>query len=183
MTHPLHLAGILALWAGIATAQTAPPGANFMTQWDLDGDGQVTLAEARERRDAIFSMFDSDSDSDDQFSDEELTGIDAHKLMELEAGMGPGHQRPEAGVTPPPGRGAGNGNGAGKGAGMGAGRAADPAQGFFQPAAEGIGIFDADRDGRVSRAEFVAGTEQWLGLRDRDGNGVLSPADFGPPRG
>lgn len=173
MKRPLLLASALALFTGYAMAQSVAPAGNFMAQWDLDSDGAVTLAEAREQRDNIFSMFDSDGDG--AYSAEELAGIDEHKLMELEAGMGPGHQRPE-GMAPPPGRGAGNGAGkAGQGQGQG--------QGFFQPAAEGMQMFDANRDGTVTRAEFVSGTDPWFAMRDRTGDGVLTPADFGPPRG
>lgn len=106
MKRSLLLASALALLGGVATAQTVNPAENFMAQWDLDGNGEVSLAEAREQRGNIFAMFDSDENG--AYSAEELAGIDEHKLMELEAGMGPGHQRPE-GMAPPPGRGPGNG--------------------------------------------------------------------------
>lgn len=36
------------------------PGAYFIENWDLDGDGQVTLAEAGEKRAELFYAFDSD---------------------------------------------------------------------------------------------------------------------------
>lgn len=38
----------------------AQPGAHFVENWDLDEDGQVTLAEATERRSDIFLSFDAD---------------------------------------------------------------------------------------------------------------------------
>ncbi|MEX5728301.1 hypothetical protein Ga0609869_001654 [Rhodovulum iodosum] len=41
---------------------------------------------------------------------------------------------------------------------------------------------DADGDGQVTRAEFIAGTEGWRDRADRNGDGVLSAADFGPGR-
>ena len=69
MNRVLRLATILALSGAAlpALAQQAPdpavvPGQAFLAQWDLDGDGQVTLAEARSHRADIFSMFDSDGD-------------------------------------------------------------------------------------------------------------------------
>ncbi|QCP85089.1 calcium-binding protein [Cereibacter sphaeroides] len=43
-----------------AAAQT--PGAMFLEQWDADGDGRVTLEEARSRRADLFDTFDSDGD-------------------------------------------------------------------------------------------------------------------------
>lgn len=39
------------------------PGLHFIENWDDDGDGQVTLAEATQRRDDIFFMFDNDDNS------------------------------------------------------------------------------------------------------------------------
>ena len=69
MNRVLRLATILALSGAAlpALAQQAPdpavvPGQAFLAQWDLDGDGQVTLAEARSHRADIFTMFDSDGD-------------------------------------------------------------------------------------------------------------------------
>lgn len=49
--------------AGIATAQgNGAPGAHFIENWDMDGDGQVTVAEVTEKRGDIFYMFDQDED-------------------------------------------------------------------------------------------------------------------------
>lgn len=36
------------------------PGAQFMTAWDLDADGQATLDELTEMRGTVFAMFDLD---------------------------------------------------------------------------------------------------------------------------
>lgn len=41
---------------------------------------------------------------------------------------------------------------------------------------------DADGDGQVSRDEFIAGTAAWRDLMDRDGDGAITSADFGPGR-
>lgn len=191
MNRVLRLATILALSGAAlpALAQQAPdpavvPGQAFLAQWDLDGDGQVTLAEARSHRADIFTMFDSDGDG--VFSAGELAGIDDFKQAQLEAGMGPGHQRPE-GMTP--GAGIGRGMGQGQGMGMGQGQGMGPGQGmgmagqgFLAPAADQMRWLDSDGDGRVTQAEFVAGTDRWFALRERSGDGVITLADFGPRR-
>lgn len=41
---------------------------------------------------------------------------------------------------------------------------------------------DADGDGQVSRDEFIDGTAAWRALMDRDGDGAITAADFGPGR-
>ncbi len=41
-----------------AWAQDQTPGAHFLQNWDLDGDGAVTLPEAQEKRADVFAMFD-----------------------------------------------------------------------------------------------------------------------------
>lgn len=38
---------------------------------------------------------------------------------------------------------------------------------------------DRDGDGKVSRAEFVAGAADWLARIDRNGDGVVTTEDFG----
>lgn len=162
----LSLSAALALLAGAAQAQTVLPGDQFMTQWDLDGNGQVTRAEAREQRGNSFDMFDTDGNG--RYSEDEIKGIDEHKLAQLEAGMGPGHQMP-AGMTPPAGRGPGKGPGNGQGMGPG----------LTRPAEDGLRMFDANQDGTVTRDEFVAGTDGWFAMRDRNRDGVLTTADFG----
>ncbi|KUJ76199.1 hypothetical protein AVO45_12860 [Ruegeria marisrubri] len=38
------------------------PGAHFIENWDLNGDGQVSAEETAEKRAEIFTMFDQDED-------------------------------------------------------------------------------------------------------------------------
>ncbi len=55
---------VIAVMSTTALAQTADgqvPGAKFITEWDLDGDGIVTVEEAASRRENIFATFDEDS--------------------------------------------------------------------------------------------------------------------------
>ncbi|AHM05462.1 EF hand domain protein [Roseibacterium elongatum DSM 19469] len=56
----------------------------------------------------------------------------------------------------------------------------DPARERMQMVADGLGraANDADGNGRVTRDEFIAGTHAWLEQIDRDGNGVVTSADF-----
>jgi len=65
---------ILLLTAAIALgtaaiAQQGNPGGNFLENWDMNEDGQVTLAEATERRSDIFVTFDEDDDGSLSASD------------------------------------------------------------------------------------------------------------------
>lgn len=55
---------IAALFATSAYAGPQQPGSHFIEMWDQNSDGQVTLAEATERRTDIFASFD---DNDDGF--------------------------------------------------------------------------------------------------------------------
>lgn len=155
------LALALVLGTGTAVlAQQASPGENFIAMWDADGDGIVTLAEVQTRRDDIFTSFDANEDG--QLDDEEFVAIDETRTATQDANR-------QANATPQQGRGGGRGQGGGQGGGMGR---AD------NPAAERAAI-DSNGDGLVSREEFAAGSDQWFVLRDRNGDGVLTTADFG----
>ena len=57
-----RMALALALLATPALAQQGTPGAHFLQNWDLDGDGKVTVAEAETRRSDVFLSFDADED-------------------------------------------------------------------------------------------------------------------------
>ncbi|RAZ83832.1 EF-hand domain-containing protein [Cereibacter johrii] len=64
-----------------AAAQT--PGAMFLEQWDADGDGRVTLEEARSRRADLFDTFDSDGDG--ALGPQELADMGAMRAAMQEA--------------------------------------------------------------------------------------------------
>lgn len=146
------LLAALVLAAFVSPAAAQGPGAEFMIQWDLDEDGRVTLAEAEERRGLIFDMFDDNADG--RFSADEYALIDEHKALEAEAGKGPQQ-------------------------GRGKGRGSADDFGIETSAAEGMKAFDGDRDGIVTRTEFVAGTAVWFAGRDRDGDAAITTSDFG----
>jgi len=59
---PILAALALILAAAPALAQQGNPGAHFLENWDTDGDGRVTLAEAESRRGDVFAAFDADED-------------------------------------------------------------------------------------------------------------------------
>lgn len=77
----------LTLIAGMVFAQQGNPGAHFIEQWDIDGDGQVTLAEAEEKREVIFEMFDQAGDGN--LDADDWVGVVEHLAAE-EAANGPG---------------------------------------------------------------------------------------------
>ncbi|MGO4851471.1 EF-hand domain-containing protein [Phaeovulum sp. W22_SRMD_FR3] len=173
------------LGLGAAVAQTGAPGAQFVTQWDADGDGQVTLAEATARRGDIFVMFDADDNG--TFSADELAAIDAHHAAEAENGHGPMAGMPDGMRAGRPGdmtAGHGPMDGMGKGFGKGRGEGQGPQgnPGGTQGAGAMLAGLDSDRDRLISKTEFVAGTADWFARMDRNSDGVITAADFGPGR-
>jgi hypothetical protein len=50
----------LATLLPIAAAAQGAPGSHFIENWDLDGDGAVTIAELTEKRGDVFYTFDYD---------------------------------------------------------------------------------------------------------------------------
>lgn len=135
----------LTLLAGIALAQQGKPGAHFIEQWDIDGDGQVILSEAEEKRGGIFDMFDQAGDG--KLDADDWAGVAEH--LEAEEGTN--------------GPGLGMGNGPGK----------------FIHEAMTAEFNDADGNGEVTAEEFVAATKRLFPQIDRNGDGVISSADFG----
>lgn len=139
---PLTLALPLIFAASIAMAENGVPGSHFIENWDLNEDGQVTLAEAQERRADVFYSFDADEDG--YLNAEEYGYFDEARANDM-AGQG------------------GHGKGAMKNA-----------EGGMH-----LAFNDSDGDGRVSSEEFVARTADWITTMDRNGDGVVTTADFG----
>lgn len=82
------LAAAIAL--GTAAGAQQQYGGHFIENWDADGDGQVTLAEATERRGDIFLTFDADEDG--FISAEEYVYFDEARANDMEGiERGPGH--------------------------------------------------------------------------------------------
>lgn len=145
MTRISLLAAGLVFTAGMALAQQGTPGAHFIEQWDLNGDGQVTLAEAREKRGDVFYMFDANADG--IFQPEDWAAIADHLATEEQA------------------------NGAGLGMGNGPGRIIHAA---MEPA-----FNDTDGNGSVTAQEFIDATDALFVQIDRNGDGLMTTADFG----
>lgn len=124
-------------------------GAHFIEQWDADGDGRVTLDEARGKRADVFAMFDKDDNG--AFDATEWAGVAEHLAAEE------------------------GGNGQGKGGGHGKGRG----PGVHVHAAMTPEFNDADGNGTVTLEEFTGATDRLFTLLDTDGDGAVSAADFG----
>lgn len=130
----------------IGLAQQGNPGAHFIEQWDMDGNGEVTLAEAQEKRGDVFVMFDSNENG--QMDAPEWQAIADHLAAEAANGNAPGMKR-------------------------GPGKAIHDA---MVPA-----FNDADGNGNVTKDEFVAATVGLFATIDRNGDGLMTTADFGRP--
>lgn len=128
--------------ATTATAQQGVPGGHFVENWDLDGDSQVTLAEATERRGDVFLTFDADENG--ILSAEEHDLFDEARAMDM----------------------AENGEGHGKGK-------RNPANGMLRD------VTEANGDGNVTREEFMDAVPAWFASMDRNGDNVVTTADFG----
>lgn len=57
-----RVALVLTFLAAPVFAEQGQPGAHFVENWDLDGDGQVTVVEATEKRGNVFLSFDANED-------------------------------------------------------------------------------------------------------------------------
>jgi EF-hand domain pair len=150
----LTFAALTLALSGVAIAQQGNPGAHFVQNWDQDGDGAVTQAEAQTMRDNLFTTFDADGDG--KLSPEEFDAFDAVRAADQE------EMRKEMGVKA--------GGGMGKGMGPGLMRAEGGMMRTFN---------DADGDGAVSREEFIGRTADWFAMMDNDGNGKITEDDFG----
>ena len=91
MTIHRYISVAAALFLGTAAfAQQGLPGAHFIENWDLDEDGQVTLAEATEKRGEIFTMFDQDENG--TLSSAEYDLFDKTRRADMDENAG-GHKK------------------------------------------------------------------------------------------
>lgn len=74
-----------------AIAQQGKPGAHFLENWDLNEDGQVTVAEATEKRGDVFYMFDQDENGALDAAEYDL--FDETRKADMDANAG-GHRGP-----------------------------------------------------------------------------------------
>jgi len=90
MRRTLFTAAFTALGLSVAlAAEDTAFVTHFMENWDLDGDGQVTMAEATERRTDMFSAFDADENG--VLEGEELAMMDEMRdAQRAEFGGNPG---------------------------------------------------------------------------------------------
>lgn len=191
---------IAGLAATTAMAQ-ATYSDHFMTNWDENSDGKVTLEETIARRDAMFAAFDADSDgfltpeelkTRDQMREEQWKGLAEQGIQpgHPKGGMGQGMNGPGHGQGMGQGWGMrqGQGHGMRQGQGMGYGndqamRGQGMGQGMGMRQGQGMGMrqgrgMDTDRDGRVSKAEFAGMSERWFARFDRNADGAIDPRDF-----
>lgn len=144
---PIYLvAAILALTPPAFAQAGEGPGAHFIENWDLDGNGEVTATEAAERRGDVFTSFDANEDG--------FLDGDEYKLFDEARALDQAENEPR---------------------GMGRGLR-NPANGMA------LEVNDTDGDGKVSRDEFIGNASAWVAEIDRDGDGVVTVADFGPGR-
>lgn len=164
------LAVVAAFVASVASGQSIVAGVDFLVTWDGDGDGKVTLAEVVDRRASLWALFDANGDGIWQAEDLKL--IDEHLAAEAEAKA----EMMKANDQVPGfvhGMGAGE-NGGTPGAGANAGATVNISS------LSNLDLYDADKNGTLTEAEWNAGAPIWFKIRDRNGDGVLDMADFGP---
>jgi Ca2+-binding EF-hand superfamily protein len=121
------------------------PGVHFIENWDLNGDGVVTVEEARSRRSDVFASFDANEDG---FLDAQEYKVfdEARALDQAEnepQGRGRGNQNPANGMRLE----VNDTNGDGK---------VSEAE-FMDNAASWIEMIDRNGDGVVTRADFGPG--------------------------
>lgn len=99
MIRKLAVTAALALTTPAAYGQIGQPGLHFIENWDLDGNGAVTLEEAKTRRADVFYMFDTDENG--VLDAEEYVRFDETRAADMAAnahGQG-GMQQANAGMT------------------------------------------------------------------------------------
>lgn len=97
MTSPFPLSFLLAAALALpVVAQQGIPGAHFLENWDLNEDGQVTVAEATEKRSDVFYMFDQDENGALDATEYDL--FDETRNADMQANAG-GHKGQMQGVS------------------------------------------------------------------------------------
>ena len=144
MKRTLTLSTIALLLLASPSFAQGNPGAHFVENFDINGDGQVTLAEVQEKRGEIFYMLDQDEDGT-------LSGAEYDLFDETRAAD---HEQENA-----------DGNGHGNG---------DQGEGMAREET------DLNGNGEVTEQEFLDATQAWFTRKDRNNDGVITTADFGP---
>ncbi len=88
MTRITHLAAILALLPLTAAAQDTP-GAHFITNWDMNADGIVSLDDLTTKRGEVFVMFDANEDG--ALDATEYALFDDTRVADMANNAGEGH--------------------------------------------------------------------------------------------
>lgn len=89
--HSLKTSLIAAMALAVSAApllaqQQGNPGAHFLENWDLDGNGEATLSELQTKRGDVFLSFDS---NEDEFIDaEEYVYFDEARANDMKANAG-----------------------------------------------------------------------------------------------
>lgn len=93
------LAAALVVASSTAFAENHQPGAHFIENWDLDGDGAVSLEDITTRRGDVFFTFDADENG--ALDAEEYVLFDEARANDMEnnAGNGNGMRRASEGMT------------------------------------------------------------------------------------
>ncbi|MBK8455836.1 MAG: EF-hand domain-containing protein [Phyllobacteriaceae bacterium] len=169
----LTAAMIAGFAATVAMAQTNFRD-HFMTNWDENADGKVTLEETVARREAMFAAFDANAN--DVLDADELKMLDEMRANE-QADMA------AQGVQPGMGGGMGQGMGHGQGMGKGMMHGQGKGRGFGrgQIGQAGFGErkgMDTNGDGQINKTEFVGMSEGWFARFDRNADGGIDANDF-----
>lgn len=143
---PLLIAAVIFGTTAFAGQQ---PGGHFVEIWDQDSDGQVTLAEATERRSDIFASFDDNNDG--FLSTEDYAAFDEARAADQK-----NHKQ-----------------------GMRQGKRKGMRKGQSGQAGMEMDFNDVNNDGKVSLDEFTSRTAAWFSMMDKNGDGVVATDDFG----